>query len=343
MLELSLELSLKLLKCLRRRARWWLLGGLFLAAIALNLSIGSVRIPLSDVLAILLGGEPERDTWTAIVLNFRLPKVITAILGGTALSVSGLQMQTLFGNPLAGPFVLGISSGASLGVAIAVLTGQASSWGRVLAASGGAAAVLLLVVVAAQRLRSRETLLLLGLIFGYASSSAVTILLHFSALERVQAYLLWTFGSFGGVTWDRLGVLAAAVAVGLAIAVAMAKPLNLLLLGETSARSLGLRVRWLQVWTISSAAVLAGAVTAFCGPIAFIGVAVPHLCRALLQTSDPRLLLPGTMLVGATLALMSDWLAQLPGSSAVLPLNAVTALLGTPVVAHAILQQHRRL
>lgn len=327
---------------LRPVALWWLLGGLLLAAIALNLCVGSVWIPLGDVLNILLGGEPERETWKTIVLTFRLPRVLTAILGGTALSASGLQMQTLFGNPLAGPFVLGISSGASLGVAIAVLNGQVSSWGRILAACGGAAAVLGLAIVTAQQIRSRETLLLLGLIFGYATSAAVTILLHFSALERVQSYLLWTFGSFGGVTWERLGILAGAVVVGLAIALFVGKSLNLLMLGETSARSLGLGVRWLQFWTICSAAVLAGAVTAFCGPIAFVGVAVPHLSRALLRTSDFRILLPGSMLVGATLALMSDWLAQLPGSSAVLPLNAVTAILGTPVVVQAVLQRHRR-
>ncbi len=326
----------------RRFSIWWLFVGLFVVACGLNLSIGSVPIPLDEILKIVLGGEPETATWKTIVLTFRLPKLLTAIVAGTALSVAGLQMQTLFGNPLAGPFVLGISSGASLGVAIAVLVGSAGNWGRVLSASSGAAVVLGLIVIVAQQIRNRETLLLLGLMFGYAANALVTILLHFSSSERIQSYITWTFGSFGGVTWERMSVFGVTVFSGLGVAYLLAKPLNLLLLGEASARSLGLRVRELQFWTIASAAVLAGAVTAFCGPIAFLGVAVPHLSRALLKTSDTRHLLPAVTLLGATLAVLSDWVAQVPGTQTVLPLNAVTAMLGTPVVTHAILQRHRR-
>jgi iron complex transport system permease protein len=319
------------------------LGGLLLLTLWLNLSVGSVPIPLGDMLTILLGGDPSQATWKTIVVSFRLPKALTAIATGVALPIAGLQMQTLFGNPLAGPFVLGIGSGASLGVAIVVLVGGAwaGSWGRVGAASLGAALVLVLVAIVAQRIRSRETLLLLGLMFGYATNAIVTILLHFSNPDRIQAYLMWTFGSFSGVTWDHLGVLAIAVTIGTIGACLLANPLNLLLLGETAARSLGLSVRAMFTGTIVSTAILVGAVTAFCGPIAFLGIAVPHLSRSLVRTSDVRVLIPTVALLGATLALLSDWLAQLPGLAVVLPLNAVTAILGTPIVVHAILRRSR--
>ncbi len=341
------------LQSLKSRAAIARLGlvGLCGLALWLELSVGSVRIPFQEVLAILLGGEPSTATWKTIVLTFRLPKALTAIATGIALPVAGLQMQTLFGNPLAGPFVLGIGSGASLGVAIVVTLGTSfgglfggaltGSWGRVGAASLGAAAVFVLVALVAQRIRSRETLLLLGLMFGYATNAIVTILLHFSNPDRVQSFLIWTFGSFGGVTWDRLGILAAAVAIGLAVAIAMANPLNVLLLGESAARSLGLSVRAVFAGTLVGSALLVGSVTAFCGPIAFLGIAVPHLSRSLLQTADLRALLPVVMLLGATLALFADWLAQVPSFSVVLPLNSVMAILGTPVVVRAILQRSR--
>lgn len=319
-------------------------SGLLLLTLWLELSIGSVRIPLGEILTILTGGEPTQAAWKTIVLSFRLPKALTAIATGIALPIAGLQMQTLFGNPLAGPFVLGIGSGASLGVAIVVLMGGiwAGSWGRVGAASLGAAVVLLLVAIVAQRIRNRETLLLLGLLFGYATNAIVTILLYFSNPDQIQAYLIWTFGSFSGVTWDRLGVLGFAVAIGVATACLLANPLNVLLLGEAAARSLGVSVRAVFTGTIVSTAILVGAVTAFCGPIAFLGIAVPHLSRSLLRTSDVRQLLPAVAVLGATLALLSDWLAQLPGLAVVLPLNAVTAILGTPIVIHAILSRQWR-
>jgi len=327
------------------------LVGLCVLALWLELSVGSVRIPFREVLAILLGGEPSIPTWKTIVLTFRLPKALTAIATGIALPVAGLQMQALFGNPLAGPFVLGIGSGASLGVAIVVtLSGTGlfggmaiGSWGRVSAASLGAALVLALVMLVAQRIRSRETLLLLGLMFGYATNAIVTILLHFSNPDRIQSYLVWTFGSFGGVTWERLAVLGTVVALGVGVAVLLANPLNVLLLGENAARSLGVSVRAVFAGTLFGSALLVGAVTAFCGPIAFLGIAVPHLSRSLLKTADLRSLLPAVMLLGATLALFADWLAQLPGLAVVLPLNSVMAILGTPVVAQAILRRSRSL
>ena len=320
-----------------------------LGVFLLSLFVGSVRIPLGDILQVLLGGTAERETWTTIVLKVRLPKAVTAVLAGSALSVSGLQMQTMFRNPLAGPFVLGINSGASLGVALVVLAvgtgstllaglGLLSDFGIVVAASLGAGLVLFLVLAVARRVETM-TLLILGLMFGYATSALVSVLLYFSIAERIQAYIAWTFGSFGGVTWRQMQVMAPAVLLGLLIAWLSAKPLNALLLGETYAQSLGLSVRRARFSVLVSASLMAGAITAFCGPIGFVGVAVPHLCRSLFSTSNHRLLIPATILLGGIVALVADLLAQLPGSQITLPLNAVTALIGAPVVTWVILRQ----
>lgn len=323
------------------------LAGCFL----LSLTIGSVNIPLPDILTILVGGEPARETWVNIVLKFRLPKALTAVLAGAALSVSGLQMQTLFRNPLAGPFVLGINAGASLGVALVVLLvgvtgstllaglGVPGDFGIVVAASLGAALVMGLVLLVARQVETM-TLLILGLMFSYAVSSIVSILLYFAIPERIQAYISWTFGSFGGVTWAQMKILLPAVLVGLFIGWLTAKSLNALLLGEHYAHSLGVDVKKTRWWVVASTAVLAGTITAFCGPIIFIGVAVPHLCRALFNTSDHRILIPTSIIMGAIIALLADLTAQLPGSQIVLPLNAVMALLGVPVVIWVILRRN---
>lgn len=336
-----------------------MLAGLALVALGaflLSLAVGSVRIPLDEIVAVLLGGDATKTAWTTIVLKFRLPKALTAMLAGAALSVSGLQMQTLFRNPLAGPFVLGISSGASLGVALTVLlAGVAVGLGGsttllagislagdtslALSAVFGSGLVLLLVMAVARRVQSGMTLLILGLMFGYTTSALVSVLIYFSVVERIQAYISWTFGSFGGVTWRQLQVMAPAILIGLAGGHLLMKPLNALLLGETYARSLGLNVRQVRLGIIGSSAVLAGVVTAFCGPIGFLGIAVPHLCRSLLHSSDHRLLLPAVSFMGATLALGADIVAGLPGSQLTLPLNAVTALIGAPVVIWVILRQ----
>ena len=336
-----------------------MLAGLALVALAaflISLAVGSVRIPLDEIVAVLLGGEASKTAWTTIVLKFRLPKALTAMLAGAALSVSGLQMQTLFRNPLAGPFVLGISSGASLGVALTVLlAGVAVGLGGsttllagislagdtslALSAVLGSGLVLLLVMAVARRVQSGMTLLILGLMFGYTTSALVSVLIYFSVVERIQAYISWTFGSFGGVTWRQLQVMAPAILLGLAGGHLLMKPLNALLLGETYALSLGLNVRRVRLGIIGSSAVLAGVVTAFCGPIGFLGIAVPHLCRSLLHSSDHRLLLPAVSFMGATLALGADIVAGLPGSQLTLPLNAVTALVGAPVVIWVILRQ----
>lgn len=316
----------------------------------LSLTLGSIKIPLPDILTILAGGEPARATWTTIVWQFRLPKALTAVLAGAALSVSGLQMQTLFRNPLAGPSVLGVNAGASLGVALVVLAtgvtgvslmaglGVRGDVGIVLAASLGAGLVLGLVLAFARRVETM-TLLILGLLFSYGVSALVSILLYFAIPERIQAYISWTFGSFGGVTWGQMRVMLPLVLAGLILAGALAKSLNALLLGENYAQTLGLETRRVRWWVVLSTAVLSATVTVFCGPIIFLDVAVPHLCRALFHTSDHRILIPTCILLGATIALLADLIAQLPGSQLVLPLNAVMALIGVPVVMWVILRQ----
>ncbi|HVR29706.1 MAG TPA: iron ABC transporter permease, partial [Thermoanaerobaculia bacterium] len=317
-----------------------------------DVATGSVSIPFGATVDILRGAGAEEAVWERIILDLRLPQAGTAVFAGAALAVSGLVMQTLFRNPLADPFVLGISSGASLGVALVVLGGGLSAGAgaivgggvasamagvsHVAAAIGGAVLMLLLVVFVARRV-STLTLLLLGVLAGYAASALVSILLRFAAPANVQTYVIWTLGEFAGVSWSEAVILAPALGVGLVMAAVAVKPLNALLLGETYARSMGVAVERSRIWLIASTAVLAGAVTAFCGPIGFLGIAVPHLARGLLQTSDHRLLVPGTALLGAALALLADLLTQVPGGPRTLPLNAVTALLGAPVVVWVIL------
>ena len=334
--------------------RWsvmFLLAAGLLGMFLLSLAVGSVSIPLGDIITILLGGEPARATWTTIVMDFRLPKALTALLAGSALAVSGLQMQTLFRNPLADSYVLGVSAGASLGVALVVLTvgttgsilmagfGLLGDFGLAVAAFLGAASVLLLIVLVAGRVGSVMTLLILGLMFGYATSAVVSLLLYFSIAERIQAYINWTFGSFGGITWGQMPVFAPIIVVGLLGSFFLGKSLNALLLGKSYARSMGLNVRRARIWIILTTALMAGTVTAFCGPIAFIGIAVPHLCRSLFGTSDHRILLPGVVMMGGLVALLADLIAQVPGGQVVLPLNAVTALIGAPVVIWIILRR----
>lgn len=334
-----------------RRGAWLVLLALVAAAFVASLALGAVRIPPDEVLRILTGGQASKDTWQTIVLTFRLPKALTALLAGAALSVAGLQMQTLFRNPLADPFVLGISSGASLGVALMVLGGAAVSasvfgrtalfgeFGLVAAAALGAAAVFVVVLTIARRVQSVVTLLVLGLMIGYLTGAMVSLLLYFSIPEQVAAYVNWTFGSFGGVTWQQMRAFAPAVLIGLVAALGSVKPLNALLLGEGYARSMGVNVRVARWWVTASASLLAGAVTAFCGPIGFLGVAVPHLCRALFATNDHRVLMPAVILLGGALALTFDLIAQMPGARFTLPINVVTAALGAPIVLWVILRK----
>ena len=348
----SLETPAPALTRGRRVPLWLGLTALGALLLFLELALGSVRIPFGQVLRILFGAEAEKGSWSTIVLVFRLPRALTALLAGAGLAVSGLQMQTLFRNPLAGPSILGIGSGASLGVAIVVLGLGATDTSRflggiglggelasVLAAGLGAGAVLFLVLAASRRVRSAVTLLILGVLFGYATNAVVSILLHFSVAERIQTYISWTFGSFGGTTWGQMWIFAPIVVVAIVAAQLSRKPLNGLLLGETYAHSMGVDVRRARALVIATTAVLTGVVTAFCGPIGFLGVAVPHMARGLFGTSDHRLLLPATAVIGGVVALAADLVAQLPGTQTVLPLNAVTALIGAPVVALIILRR----
>ena len=323
------------------------LPAVFLASLA----AGSVSIPFGEIASILYGSPSANAAWDQIVLNLRVPRALTAMLAGAALSLSGLQMQTLFRNPLAGPFVLGISSGASLGVALIVLAAGAGAstliagldtfgnFSLAVAASAGAGGVLGLVLAVSRRVENNMTLLILGLMFGYVSGAMVSVLIYFSASNAVQAYLIWTFGSFAGVTWTQLNVYAPLTLIGLAVGALSTKALNALLLGEAYASSLGLTVSRARFWILSSASLLAGVTTAFCGPIAFLGIAVPHLARSVMNTSDHRTLIPAVCLAGSIIALISDLIARVPGSTVTLPLNAVTAIIGAPVVVWIVLRR----
>ena len=315
----------------------------------LGIAVGSVRIPVADVVRVLTGDE-RRSVYTAIVRDIRVPRSIAGVLVGAALGVAGLQMQTLFRNPLADPFVLGVSAGASLGVALVVL-GAAQSSATFLAGLGGlgqlgiagagavgAAVVMAAVLFAARRVRSTVTILVVGLMVSYAVSSFVAVLIASADGPRIQQFLAWEAGSFRSVTWDQLHVLVPVLVAGLVLAVATIKQLNALLLGERYAATMGVDVRRTRLITIGTSALLAGVATAFCGPIGFLGIAIPHLARAALGTSDHRLLIPATMLLGGSIALTADIIAQLPGSEFVLPLNAVTALIGAPIVIWVVLR-----
>ncbi|WP_310397785.1 iron ABC transporter permease [Hymenobacter sp.] len=328
------------------------LAGLVGLAFVLDIALGPVRIPLPAVVKILLGQPADVPAWAFIVREIRLPKALTALAVGSGLAVSGLQMQTLFRNPLAGPSALGLTAGAALGVAAVMMAGGSvagsfairalgvgGSWGLVLAATAGAALVMGLVLALSARVRDNVVLLIVGLMIASVTGAIVSLWQYFSAPEQLQEYLLWTFGSVGGVTGGQLAVLATVVAGGLGLAFASAKPLNALLLGENYARSMGLAVGRARTGIIASTSLLAGAITAFCGPIGFVGIAVPHLTRALLRTADHRVLLPGCCLAGAALTLGCDCLAQLPGSQTALPLSVVTSLLGAPVVLWVVLRR----
>jgi iron complex transport system permease protein len=308
----------------------------------LDILIGPVKIPLKETLDILLTNDLTHPVWHTIVTDFRVPKAITAILAGAALSVSGLQMQTVFRNPLAGPYVLGISSGASLGVALVVLgfsplfaqgsLNPLSVWVQIAAAWIGAAAVMVLIMAVSLRVRDIMTILILGVLFGSAASALVNILQYFSHQSQLKAFMVWSMGSLGNVTKDQLVVLAFTVLAGLALAILSGKMLNVLLLGESYAKSMGLNLLFSRAIIFISTSILTGSVTAFCGPIGFIGIAVPHLTRMIFKTADHRLLIPAVILSGGIMMLLSDIFSQIPGSDNVLPINSVTALIGIPVV-----------
>ena len=318
-----------------------LLTGLMLVLFALDLSIGAVNVPLRDVWAALTGGDCPRPT-ARIILNIRLIKAMVALLAGAALSVSGLQMQTLFRNPLAGPYVLGISSGASLGVAIFILgapllglSGALNSLGIAGAAWIGAALVFAIIAAIGHRIKDIMVILILGMMFSSGVSAIVQILQYLSNEQALKAFVIWTMGSLGDVTGFQLAILIPSVAVGLLLAVITIKPLNLLLFGEEYAVTMGLSIKRSRALIFLSTTLLAGTVTAFCGPIGFIGLAMPHVTRMLFNNSDHRILLPGTILTGASIMLICDIISK----TLTLPINAITALLGIPIVVWIVLKK----
>lgn len=327
-------------------------SALFIAVVIfflLDLFLGSVSIRFTEVLrSFFTSANTDFET---IVIKFRLPKAITAVIVGVALSLSGLQMQTVFRNPMAGPYVLGISSGASLGVAFVILGFSSDitpdslnglgNWILVAASWVGAGAVMLLILAISSRVKDIMTILILGIMLSSGISAIVTIMQYFSNETMLKAYVIWTMGSLGNLTDNQLHVLLISVSAGVILSLFSSKMLNALLLGENYAGSIGLNVKFARLVLFICTSILAGSVTAFCGPIGFIGIAVPHIVRVLFKTSDNKVLIPGTILMGATVMLISDIVSQLPGSENVLPVNAVTSLIGIPVVIWVILRNRK--
>ena len=316
-----------------------LLTLLFLA----DLSFGSIHIPLSEVKNVFFGGSSENIN-SEILLNFRLPKAITAILAGASLSVAGLMMQTLFRNPLAEPYILGVSSGASLGVALVMMSTAvlpavfiSSGWGMILAAVIGAALVLLLVVGVSFKVQNSVSLLIVGIMFGTIASSLVSVLQYFSNPDAIKLFIMWNMGSLSAVTWEYLQILVPTVIAGLLLAIILTKKLNGLLLGENYARGLGIPILQTRVLIVAATGILAGAITAFTGPIAFVGVAIPHIARGIFRTAQHQILMPACVLLGASLILICDIISQIPIHT--LPINTISALFGAPVIIWIILKR----
>jgi iron complex transport system permease protein len=327
------------------------LFSLLILVFIIDLFVGSVKIPFKEIVRILVSGKSDNQIWLTIIYDFRLPKAITAVLAGAALSVSGLQMQTVFRNPLAGPYVLGISAGASLGVAILVLgfashfTNQAvhyfGNWAQVISAWIGAGLVLFLILAVSLRVQDIMTILILGILFGSATSAIVSIFQYFSHQSMLKAFVIWSMGSLGNLSKEQLNILMPCIVAGLVLSLMFSKILNVLLLGETYARSLGVNIKFSRVMLFISTSILAGSITAFCGPIGFIGIAVPHVVRMITKTANHYYLIPGSIISGAIILLISDIIALLPGSDSTLPVNSVTALLGIPVVIWIIIKNKR--
>ncbi len=315
----------------------------------LNLMLGPVKIPFRTLFNIIQGVSVD-DLSTNILFQIRLPQSVTAIFAGASLATAGLLMQTLFRNPLAGPDVLGISSGASLGVAL--VTMFAGAWftfipqlniiSLILAALVGAMVVLLIILALSHRIKDNAMLLITGLMMGYITSAIVGVLSVYSSAENLQAFTLWGLGTFSAVGWDKIYYFAAATILGLSIALLLPKPLNTLLLGERYARNLGLRISRTRFVVLFCAGLLTAVVTAFCGPIAFIGIATPHITRLSVGGSDHKTLLPANMLIGASVALLCNLIARMPGVAGALPINAVTSLMGAPVVIWVVLTRYKR-
>ena len=328
-----------------------LLSVILIVFFFINIRFGSVSIPFKDIFNILFGGDISKDSWETIIINFRVPKAITAILVGSGLSVCGLLMQTLFRNPLAGPFVLGISSGASLGVAILILgssifggvlgTSSLSNFSLPIAASFGAFLVLSSVIFAANKVRNTMSILIIGLMFGSLTSAVISVLAYFSEAAQIQQYLFWSFGSLGNLSWNELIVFTCIYTAGIVGTIFIIKPLNSLLLGENYAKSLGINIKKNRNIILVITSLLTGVITAFSGPIAFVGLAVPHITKIIFSSSNHKVLLPATAIIGAIVLLICDAVAQLPTSEFTLPINAITSLFGAPVVIWLLVRKKK--
>lgn len=316
-----------------------------------DLLIGSVKLPLDAIWAVITNNNSDELTRT-LLLNFRLPKAIVAVLAGAALSASGLQMQTMFRNPLAGPYVLGVSSGASLGVALFLLgmpllgtmvevPESVRNVGVIGAAWLGASAILLIVMTAATRLRDIMAILILGMMIGSGATAIVEMLQYLTPEYALKTFVVWTMGSLGSVTLNQLPFITTFTLIGLTISVILIKPLNLMLLGENYAKTSGINIQRVRLLIFASTILLAGTITAFCGPIGFIGIAVPHIARMLVHNADHRILMPASMLLGAVILPLCDIISQLPGLDLALPINTITALMGIPIIIMVILHNRR--
>ncbi len=316
----------------------------------INISLGSISIPNTAIFNSLFGSI-DNTSWQHIIMDYRLPKALTAIVVGSGLGISGLMMQTLFRNPLAGPFVLGITSGASLGVAVVTMGASlfggvmlgvlASKWSIVIAATLGSFLVLLTVLVVSTKVRDTMAILIIGLMFGSISTAVVNVLSYFSSAEELQQYYFWGFGSLGSLSWHELLILFVIYTLGLLLSLTSIKTLNTLLLGENYAKSLGLNIKQSRLLIIIATSLLAGTITAFTGPIAFIGLAIPHMTRQIFNTSNHKILLPAVFLFGAIVMLVCDSISQLPNSDYTLPINAITSLVGAPVVIWLLVRKRK--
>lgn len=319
----------------------------------LNILLGSIQIPFKDVWHILWGDYNGNEIWQNIVWKSRIPQALTALVAGAGLSVSGLQMQTVFRNPLAGPSVLGISSGASMGVAFVVLlsgtiggvalskVGVMGEIALTISAIIGSLSIMALIIFVSQKVKGNVTLLIIGVMMGYVANAVIGVLKYFSVEEDIRAYVIWGLGSFARVSGNQMTLFVSIMLVLLPLSFLLVKTLNLLLLGDAYARNLGLNIRRARLQVITCSGVLVAIVTAYCGPIIFLGLAVPHLCRSLFRTSDHRILMPASLLMGGAMALVCNLIARMPGFEGALPVNSVTALVGAPVVISVLFNKRR--
>ena len=326
---------------------YYILAVAFVLLFIGNLVYGAVNIPVKEVLGILFGEESQKESWNMIVLNSRLPQCITALLAGAGLAISGLLLQTLFKNPLAGPSILGISDGANLGVAVIMLYtgGMAGSvvsgtyFSMIAAALAGSLSVLALIIYFSRKVKSNVMLLIIGIMIGYLASSVISILNYHAAADKVHQFVMWGMGDFTGVSVEKLPYFAFFTVMGLVYSLLLIKPLNALLLGEMYAANLGVKIKSARISILLCTGILTAAITAFCGPVSFIGLAVPHVARMLLGTSNHRHLVPVTILSGSCIAMLCNMLTVIPGSNSILPLNAVTPIIGAPIIIYVIINR----